>query len=157
MNKNSCRQVIKPAYSLFLIIVFMMLSACSEQDGAHTDSELLLGDGQRWVFINYWATWCKPCIEEIPQLNEFAATHADKVLVYGVNFDGIEGEQLLEQAQKLGIEFILLEKDPGKKIGYTRAQVLPATVVISPDGSIKDTLYGPQTVSSLEQALGLEG
>ena len=51
----------------------------------------------KWVYINYWAEWCKPCAEEIPELNKFAAA-TPSVLVLSVNFDKPAVADLLRQA-----------------------------------------------------------
>ena len=41
----------------------------------------------KWQVINYWATWCGPCITEIPELNELAHEHSAELIVLGVDFD----------------------------------------------------------------------
>lgn len=106
-----------------------------------------------WLFINYWAEWCKPCLEEIPELNAFAREHATRARVLMVNYDGVQGEQLQAQAQRLGIETTLLDSDPAARFGYQRPQVLPVTYVIAPDGRVHGTLIGPQTVDTLLAAI----
>lgn len=102
--------------------------------------------------INYWAEWCKPCIEEIPELNEFARLNAMRARVLMVNYDGARGDALREQARRLGITTTLLESDPAARFGYPRPQALPTTFVIDPDGKLRATLLGPQTVASLGAA-----
>ena len=46
------------------------------------------------LIINNWATWCAPCRKEIPELNELASHHNEKLMVVGVNFDGSQDELL---------------------------------------------------------------
>ncbi|NNC54661.1 MAG: TlpA family protein disulfide reductase, partial [Pseudomonadales bacterium] len=103
----------------------------------------------RWVLINYWAEWCGPCIEEIPELNALQAAHSEKLAVLAVNFDRIEGDALRELAQRMGIEFQLLEQDPADALRLSRPSALPATYLFEPDGSLAAVLVGPQTAEML--------
>jgi thiol-disulfide isomerase/thioredoxin len=48
----------------------------------------------RWIVLNYWAEWCKPCREEIPELNQLSRELADRVAVLGINYDGATGPEL---------------------------------------------------------------
>jgi thiol-disulfide isomerase/thioredoxin len=107
----------------------------------------------RWLVINYWAIWCKPCREEIPELNAFAEEQAGNVIVYGVNYDDARGEELLVQAAELAIEFPLLARDPAATLGYARPMVLPTTLLIDPAGAVHARLLGPQTSATLLQAM----
>jgi thiol-disulfide isomerase/thioredoxin len=139
-----------------LALLGLLLAACSQpapDPGQPHVYEQPLDDG-RWTVINYWATWCAPCREEIPELNRFAAAHADSVAVYAVNFDGVTDEELRVQATELGITFPLLSTDPANLLGYARPTVLPTTLVITPAGGLSVRLIGPQTEATLEEALG---
>lgn len=107
-----------------------------------------------WLVINYWAVWCKPCIEEIPELN--ALDGLPGVAVVGVNYDGATGAALAEQLEKLKIGFPILATDPATRLGTTRPEVLPTTLVVDPQGILQNTLVGPQTLESLKRATGRE-
>lgn len=126
--------------------------ACTQQNGSVPQPRLEKLRGQ-WVVINYWAQWCKPCIEEIPQLNMLDSKHSN-VTVLGVNYDGASGSDLELQREKLGMEFVSLEADPAAQLGIPRPVVLPTTLVIDPGGQLVNTLIGPQTLASLEQVTG---
>ncbi len=143
----------KPYLAPLGLIVCLCLSSCGEPVQAPGLGELSR-DG-RTIVINYWAIWCHPCREEIPELNEFAEDYAAETSVYAVNFDGVVGEELLAQAGELGIKFTLLEEDPSPQLGYARPMVLPTTLIITPDGEIMARLLGPQTSDSLATALTL--
>ncbi len=136
---------------ILLVATLPLLVACggSSTPGA---GDLATYSGQRLV-INYWAQWCKPCIKEIPELNEFNETHPD-VQVLGVNYDGLLGEELAAQEEALGIEFPTLLQDPGAALGVPRPVVLPTTLIVDSSGKVLETLLGPQTLESLESALG---
>ena len=102
----------------------------------------------QWVFINYWAEWCKPCIKEVPELNQLDRERAD-ITVLGVNYDGAEGEALAAQIDKLGITFATLPEDPAPGLQIPRPSVLPTTLVLDPEGRLRETLVGPQTGEEL--------
>ena len=101
----------------------------------------------QWNVVNYWAIWCKPCREEIPELNQL--NQIDNVVVLGVNFDRKVGEALVSDAVELGIEFTIID-DPAPRLDITRPSVLPTTLILSPDGDLVATLVGPQTSESIE-------
>jgi thiol-disulfide isomerase/thioredoxin len=105
----------------------------------------------RVMFVNYWAEWCKPCIKEIPELNELHAS-SDELVVVGYNFDGLQQEDLEKVAVKFGVRFPLMLKDPARLYkGFPDIDALPVTVVIDARGEVKKVLRGPQTFGSLQQ------
>ena len=133
-----------PARLLHLIIISLLLISCSDQTQQNN---------QQWQYFNYWASWCKPCIEEIPEFNRLAEELKGQASVYAVNFDGIKGSELQQQASKIGIAFNVLEQDPAQAMGHPKPSVLPSTYIYSPDGKLHKTLIGPQTLESLKAAI----
>ena len=139
MAKSTKRQGDMRSLKL-LITAFVLatLVSCS-------DSRQLFG-GDNWTVINYWAVWCKPCREEIPELNHLNDVTGIEVL--GVNFDLKSGEALYADAQNLGLEFENIG-DPSHQLGIERPIVLPTTVVLSPSGDVEAVLIGPQTKETI--------
>ena len=139
------------------VFALLLLTSCSRVDFSYADgtSGRFADWSGRWVVINYWAEWCAPCRYEIPELNELAADTPTDVLVVGVNYDGITGEDLTELIGRMGIEFTVILVDPQTHFAYDRPSVLPTTVLIDPDGHVKETLVGPQTRDSLAQRMGV--
>jgi thiol-disulfide isomerase/thioredoxin len=131
-----------------LLAGLLLVSGC-----ARDPADPLAQAAGEWLFINYWAEWCKPCTEEIPQLNAFNREQSGKARVIMVNFDGVSGADLKQQAQTLGIETTLYEGDPAIRFGFEKPQVLPSTYVIGPDGKPRQTLIGPQTTATLAAAM----
>ncbi|WP_250462043.1 TlpA family protein disulfide reductase [Microbulbifer litoralis] len=105
------------------------------------------------LLVNYWAEWCRPCREEIPELNQLARENAE-LQVIGVNYDRLRVEKIAAQAKKMGIRFPVLVEDPAARWGWERPQVLPTTFIVADNGELVATLVGPQTVESLREALG---
>ena len=144
--------------NLFLLLLGLtLLGGCGAKSphyellaGGYVNFEELRG---KVVLINYWAEWCRPCRVEIPELNHFAQRYPDSVRVLSVNFDGVTGEDLLEQVQALGIEFDTLLQDPRDNLAVPASGGLPETIVLNRRGEVQQVLLGPQTKQSLEAIL----
>ena len=138
-----------------IVLLCLVLAGCSS-DLSDSPVSLVGGDSHsfkndqgKYTLINYWAIWCTPCREEIPELNKLAEEYADQLTVLAVNFDGEQGEELLAQVEKLGIEFPSLQSDPRAIWSLKPASVLPETLVIDSEGVLLHRLIGPQTLESL--------
>jgi thiol-disulfide isomerase/thioredoxin len=131
-------------------VLVLSLFACAREAATPQGPALQDLHGQ-WVVINYWAQWCKPCIQEIPELNALDQKFS-QVTVLGVNYDGASGSELEQQRQALGVEFAVLSEDPAAELGTARPVVLPTTLILDPAGTLVATLVGPQTFESLAEA-----
>ncbi len=107
-----------------------------------------------WVVINYWAIWCSPCREEVPELNAFQDQYPE-IAVLGYNFDSPGSVELQRQIESLDVRFPTLIQDPRFALGAPRPGTLPTTLIVAPYGGLVETLHGPQTRASLRAALGL--
>ncbi len=109
----------------------------------------------RWTLVNYWAEWCGPCRDEIPELNEIQKMGAElSVSVVGVNYDGVTGQALASLIETMGINFPVLLEDPRVRWELATPSILPTTLLINPNGELVTILIGPQTVESLLEAVG---
>jgi len=133
---------------VFLGGVVGLLLACDGNDSSASGFNLEDYKGE-WLIINYWATWCGPCLKEIPELNTLAKTHQGEISVLGVNYDRNTGEQLTQDIATMGIEFETLEKDPAAMLKLSRPEGLPVTYLYNPKGDMAAKLVGPQTSESL--------
>ena len=75
--------------------------------------------------------------------------YADQLTVLAVNFDSEQGDKLLAQVEKLGIEFPSLQSDPRAIWSLKPVSVLPETLIIDSEGVLVHCLIGPQTLESL--------
>tara|TARA_B110000971_G_scaffold153254_1_gene156493 strand:+ start:2724 stop:3194 length:471 start_codon:yes stop_codon:yes gene_type:complete len=142
---------------VIFFVALLGLSGCAKEpsyrvaDGSQMQLSELRGN---WVLINYWADWCRPCREEIPELNILhQRQEGEPIFVLGVNFDYLEGQELTDLIGEMGIEFPVLVDDPQVLVGYAAAEVLPMTVIISPQGEVHKVLVGPQTAETIEASL----
>jgi thiol-disulfide isomerase/thioredoxin len=106
------------------------------------------------VVLNFWATWCEPCREEMPELSQLHEEYKDKnLVVLGVAIDDVAtiGEFLKETkvsyplfaAEMQGMEI-------ASNLGNSKG-VLPYTVIIKADGSVAKTYFGRITKPLLEE------
>ncbi|HEX4859547.1 MAG TPA: redoxin domain-containing protein [Usitatibacteraceae bacterium] len=94
------------------------------------------------IVMNFWATWCEPCITEMPSLAELRKRHAGKPLeVIGVNL--AEGEPRIRAfMNKTGIDFPLLRDDDGEAKKAWKVGGIPHTFVIDASGRVRFSIIG---------------
>ncbi len=130
-----------------------LLSACGQPE--FVDAEGNSFDWQdyngQWLVVNFWAEWCAPCLEEIPELNRLHNTENQRVL--GVNFDRPELNELQRQISALGVQFPVIYSEQKQRLKELTPQVLPTTYVFDQQGKLLKTLVGPQTQQSIEIAM----
>ena len=122
----------------------------TEISGKKTEFTSLHG---KWVMINYWASWCQPCLDEIQELNAFYQHNHDKVALYAVNYDGVPRQRQEKLIQKYHITYPSLRDDPAQILELGDLVGVPATFVFNPEGQLVDTLYGGQTIASLNKVI----
>ena len=89
----------------------------------------------RWVVINFWATWCVPCIQEIPEIAAFGRDHAE-VAVIGVAIDAEDVDKTLRFAAKVGHEYPLVLSDDKVEGQLGSVRELPTTRIYDPAGRL---------------------
>ncbi len=91
----------------------------------------------KWVVVNYWATWCPPCLSEIPELVAFHEDHKDTdAVVLGVNFESISAKGLQQFSEEYFMNYPVLLSKPGPDSALGPIPGLPTTYLISPEGEI---------------------
>lgn len=142
-------RLLRNTVTLLALIIVLMLSGCQKIELERAEGPALAWEDLRgqWVLVNYWAEWCKPCLEEIPELNEL--DKAADITVLGVNFDEIKGEALVDLGRRMGIEYNMLTEDPAPEFDWKVPVALPATFVVNPDGNLLEARFGPQTKAEI--------
>ena len=108
----------------------------------------------KWVIVNYWATWCVPCIKEMPDISRFVAAH-ENVVAIGLAYEDSEPADIKAFLAKHPVTYPIAQvtlDQPPKDFDEPRG--LPTTYLISPDGKVAKHIVGPVTEASLEAIIG---
>ena len=143
-----------PAWLLVCILPFAALAeapvefALPDMQGESHSLDQYRG---KWVVVNYWATWCPPCLEEIPDLVDFHERNKDReAVVIGVNYEDISAEQLTAFVERHMVSYPVLRADPFGDSPLGSIPGLPTTFVIDPEGNAVARQVGPITGEQLE-------
>jgi thiol-disulfide isomerase/thioredoxin len=123
-------------------------------DGADFD---LAGHRGKWVVVNFWATWCKPCVKEMPDLSALDAMR-EHILVLGLAYDDSEPQAIREFLAKHPVAYpvaIVDMNDP--PADFATPVGLPTTYLIAPDGKLAKKFMGPITAQEIEAAIAQAG
>ncbi|AHX19629.1 MAG TPA: thiol:disulfide interchange protein [Bacillus sp. (in: Bacteria)] len=107
------------------------------------------------VILNFWATWCGPCQQEMPDMEAFYKEHKENVEILAVNYTPSEkggGEEKVSNfAKEKGITFpILLDKNIDVTTAY-KVITIPTSYFIDTKGVIQDKFIGPMTQKEMEK------
>ncbi len=103
------------------------------------------------IVVNFWATWCAPCILEMPELQAFHEAHAN-VHMIGVNL-GESAEHVAQWMQDGGFTYPTVLDPSGAVASLYALRGQPTTVILSPSGMILHIVYGAATRAALESVL----
>lgn len=133
----------------------LIITACSKPDTIdHKGNPVRLSDYKgKWVIINYWATWCRPCIKEMAVLKKLYQKHKKKLIVLGVSFDLLTNDQITDVVRQYRIKYPMMSSFPIQKVGINSIDVLPISYIINPQGKLIKTLKGPQSSSQFLMAI----
>lgn len=107
------------------------------------------------VLLNFWGTWCPPCLVEIPHLIEVQDVLAELGgTIVGPAVGSGSGEAVLRFGRERGINYPLWLSDYDTAVGRFGAAGYPFTLLIDGDGIIRRQYLGPQTARTLLRDIG---
>ena len=117
----------------------------------------------KWVVVNFWATWCAPCVKEIPDIAAFATAQGNKVRVLGVALDWDEtGKRDADErkvkafAKKVGLTYPLVLGTAASEKAFGKLKGLPTTIVYDPNGKIVFRKTGTVSEAQLNRVVAGE-
>ena len=149
----------KTLFALVLTLALLTSAALATQlspvaEGQEaSDFEVTLTDGTTFklsdqrgkaVLVNLWATWCPPCVAEMPDLQKLSEDYADSLVVLGVNVGGDSPEDAAAFMEENGYTYpSYVDVDYSLALGMFPSPYIPFTVVIDPNGVVRTILYYP--------------
>lgn len=111
----------------------------------------------QWVVVNFWATWCGPCLKEMPELSALDAMR-EHVEVIGLDYEDIAPNDLKAFMQKHPVVYPIAIVDVYKPPqDFEAPRGLPNTYLIAPDGRVAKRFLGPVTAKDIDEAIAKAG
>lgn len=105
------------------------------------------------VLVNFWASWCAPCLAEIPEFIKVREEYHDKGFeIVGISTDDT-AEQLRDFAAKYRTNYPLVQVNAEAEEAYGPVFGLPTSIIVGRDGSVCKRHFGPLTKEQLEKEL----
>ncbi len=151
----------KALHQLTYLLLCLSLLGCSKQTGAEQDTfrdklKLVTISGEpvdenrfknKVLIVNLWATWCGPCIREMPDLEDMNKQLPDDIILVLASDEEVDRVQRFLQSRSYDLEFLRVTTS----IESLGAYSLPTTLVINQEGELIDKLVGARKWNTPDQ------
>jgi thiol-disulfide isomerase/thioredoxin len=135
-------------------LLFLMLDSAAQEftlEDIQGKTHRLADYRGKWVLVNFWATWCTPCLSEIPELISLHNAHKNKdLLVIGIATDSGSSKKVADFAQAHGISYPVVMGDRKINAQIGAIEVLPTSYLYNPKGEQVSYQAGELTRASVE-------
>ena len=144
---------------LLCILLVSFAGAAGAQEFSVTDANgkthRLSAYRGKWVLVNFWATWCPPCLEEMPDLGALFDARRDKdLVVIGIAMDFQNPKEVIEFADNMLVSYPIVLGDKKVTEQFARVRGLPTTLIYDPQGRLVKTHLGAITRKQVEAIIG---
>ena len=108
----------------------------------------------KYLVVNFWATWCTPCLKEIPALVKFYNENSGHVEILGLDFEPVDLPVIDDFTERFSINYPLVLFDKNNETEFTNFGEIvgmPTTLIYSPEGELLQTFMGEITIEDLEK------
>lgn len=140
-----------------LSFTIILLSSCNDP----IDFYLVDGSPHRlheyrgkWLIVNFWAEWCAPCRQEVPELNQlFENAMTNEISIIGISYDPLSNGEIIAIMNTWGMKYPVMASKPNPILPFALPKSLPGNYIINPDGELVYKLSGTQTAESISKLL----
>ena len=108
----------------------------------------------KYLVVNFWATWCTPCLKEIPAFVKFYDENSDHVEILGLDFEPVDLVIINDYVERFSINYPIVLYDEDNDSEYSNFGEIvgmPTTQIYSPEGQLLHTFMGEITIDDLNE------
>jgi thiol-disulfide isomerase/thioredoxin len=135
-------------------LIFPILAGAADFSLTDTKGKThsLAGHAGKWVLVNLWATWCAPCLAEMPELEALSKSRSGDLVVLGLAVDGQPASKVTQFVDKLGVTYPIVAGNAAMAKQFA-ARGYPTSILYNASGHAVLVKEGPVTRQEIESVL----